>query len=157
MAVPVWLSISVQGVEMTLIQEFYTVKTLLSWYVPPKLGPSMGYVYGFIALDFVRSLGQNMTMLFWVLEYSKVALRLRMWDDERQNKQDAEEVFDKNKKRIQLAKKILIPFYVIIIAVKDYSLLEKSLSQSGQHHRSKKWMMSLNFYSSLTIGLTDMA
>jgi len=57
MAVPVWLSISVQGVEMTLIQEFYTVRTLLSWYVPPKLGPSMGYVYGFIALDFVRSLG----------------------------------------------------------------------------------------------------
>jgi hypothetical protein len=88
--------------------------------------------------------------MHWVLRYTKVALRLKKWADEKEGKVDANAKFIKRKKCVGVAKHILIPFYLIFTAVNAFDLFTifSSVTAKGQKRPEwAKWLWSVMSFS----------
>jgi hypothetical protein len=59
MAIPIWLSVAVEGICIYLMVKYFSVKTFLSWSLPPGegKGPPTGSLIILVILLFVHGTG----------------------------------------------------------------------------------------------------
>jgi len=91
----------------------------------------------------------------WVLNHAKVALRLKKWSDEQEDRAAANEKFVKYTRYLTVAKNILLPFYFVFTAVNALSIFTVAYGVTDRHHISPMPAQVINMVFSLTLRTVD--